>query len=115
MTIKEIVAQESQNSNSVRLHKEGIFYRAYNQSAMRMVERVKAYKINHKFVKTANREVFYVGFPCTSIESVSSLFQNDGWQLANDEMSNSGNTLVFFSEVPRDDNYESWCQVVLCF
>jgi hypothetical protein len=80
---------------------------------MRMVDGVKAFKITHKFVKAASREVFYVGFPCTSIDSVSSLFQNDGWQLANDEVPNPGKTLVFFSEMPRNDDYESWCQVVL--
>jgi hypothetical protein len=113
MTIKEIVEQENQNRNSVRLHQEGIFYRAYNQSAMRIVEGVKTFKINHKFVKTANREVFYVGFPCASIESVNLLFQNNGWQMANDQTAYADKTLVFFSEILRNDDYESWCKVVL--
>jgi hypothetical protein len=49
MTVKEKIEQEVNNENAIYLLKEGIFCRAYNQSAMRFVNNLKPLKINRKY------------------------------------------------------------------
>ena len=63
MTVQEILDLEKTNSSDIILLKEGIFYRAYNGSAMRMTTNVKTLKVNTKFVKAVGQTVMYCGFP----------------------------------------------------
>jgi len=53
------------------LHREGIFYKCYNEDSMVFYERVKAFKITCKFVKCAGSMVLSLGFPVTLIENES--------------------------------------------
>lgn len=57
MTVKSILELESANTNSIFLLKEGIFYRAYNRSAMFMVTTIFPYKVHKKgLISLYNRE-----------------------------------------------------------
>ena len=62
MTIKEKIILAAQN-NILYCFKEGMFFKVYNQNAMWFTQYVKVYKINSKFVKTVNQQVFNIGFP----------------------------------------------------
>ena len=66
MTYKEILAQEDANVDRIILHKEGIFLKAYNQSAYLFHTYVKDFRLKRKFVKTVNRWVVSLGFPESS-------------------------------------------------
>jgi len=50
------------------LFKEGIFYKCYNEDAMVFVQKIRAYKISSKFIKTVGTEVLSLGFPASEIE-----------------------------------------------
>jgi hypothetical protein len=62
MNTKEKIALATQN-NKLYCFKEGMFYKVYNQNAMWFTQHIKGYKINSKFVKTVNQQVFSIGFP----------------------------------------------------
>jgi len=51
MTVKEIIELEEHNSDKIYLLKEGIFYHAYNRSAMRLNISFKPYKVHSKYIK----------------------------------------------------------------
>jgi hypothetical protein len=63
MSIHEIVTIEDQNTGEIHLHKEGIFWKAYQQSAYLFTREVKAFKVSKKLVKAVGREVVSLGFP----------------------------------------------------
>jgi hypothetical protein len=62
MNTKEKIALATQN-NKLYCFKEGMFFKVYNQNAMWFTQHIKGYKINSKFVKTVNQQVFSIGFP----------------------------------------------------
>tara|TARA_B100000768_G_C11117519_1_gene305963 strand:+ start:91 stop:396 length:306 start_codon:yes stop_codon:yes gene_type:complete len=62
MTTKEKIALATQN-NKLYCFKEGMFFKVYNQNAMWFTQHIKVYKINSKFVKTVNQQLFSIGFP----------------------------------------------------
>jgi len=49
MTIVEKIILAKSNKQFT-LFKEGLFYKCYNEDAMVFVKRVKAYKVNSKFI-----------------------------------------------------------------
>lgn len=56
MTIAEKVTQ-SANSTLFTLYKEGLFYKCYNEDAMLFVQKVRAFKVSDKFVKSVREKV----------------------------------------------------------
>jgi len=50
MSIQEITTIEDQNTGEIRLHKEGIFWKAYQQSAYLFTREVKVFKVYRKWV-----------------------------------------------------------------
>ena len=75
MKIEEILKYEAANRNSIYLFKEGIFLRAYEQSAMRFVEYIADFHVFKKHFKIVNADVCYLGFP---YKSFSALFEKKG-------------------------------------
>lgn len=70
MKIKEILKIERENTESIFLHKEGLFWRAYEHSAYLFTLYIKEYKITKKFYKNVNAEVVYLGFPANALQSL---------------------------------------------
>ncbi|MDO9152805.1 MAG: hypothetical protein Q7U47_03700 [Paludibacter sp.] len=110
MTVKEIIAIELANVNSIYLLKEGMFYRAYNRSAMRVVIYLKPFKVNHKFVKTVQQEIFYVGFPCSSLKSIQQHAIEKGWQILelSENGEDAGKKIVISGVSDKDEDYQPW-------
>ena len=81
MKVKEIIEIENTNINNINLLKEGIFWRAYNQSAMRLVNNLKPLKIICRYVKTVNEEIFYCGFPESSLATIREKAVEKGFQI----------------------------------
>jgi hypothetical protein len=70
MQIKEIVAQEGNNTSSIILFREGIFWRAYERSAFYFVSHIKPYQVTKKYFKNVGCEVAFCGFPNTTLDEL---------------------------------------------
>ena len=81
MTVKEIIEIESANTGSINLFKEGIFWRSYNQSAMRMYEHFYPYKVIVKYVKKVQQKIYYCGFPENSLNNIREKAIEKGFQI----------------------------------
>jgi hypothetical protein len=62
MKIKEILEIESNNGGVINLFLEGIFWKAYEQSAYLFSANVEAFAINKKMIKNVQKEIVSLGF-----------------------------------------------------
>ena len=76
MKISDILNQESKNFDSIILHNEGLFWRAYEHSAYCFVSNVKQYQLTKKHYKNVKTDIVYLGFPHNSLETILSKIQN---------------------------------------
>jgi len=61
MTLLE-KTKNSINSTIFTLYKEGLFYKCFNEDDMVFVQKVKAYKVTAKFIKSVGAEVLSLGY-----------------------------------------------------
>ena len=59
MKISEIVKRE-ENNKDIILHKEGMFWRAYEYSAYTFVKNIKQYNAKKKFIKKVNSDIVFI-------------------------------------------------------
>ncbi len=102
MNVSDIMELESANANGIYLLKEGMFYRAYNRSAMRFCACLQAYKVNTKYIKKVKQVIYYCGFPQQSLEKVKQLATEKGYGYMEEEKR------VIISGITDDDDYEKW-------
>ncbi|MDI9604879.1 MAG: hypothetical protein QM305_06075 [Bacteroidota bacterium] len=69
-SITDILAMEKAQVARIILHREGIFYKAYEYSAYLFVHYVRDYKPKRKYVKVAGQEVVSIGFPTSVLDSL---------------------------------------------
>lgn len=70
MTASEIMKLEQENTNSIILLREGIFWKAYEKSAYAFYNQIHAYKITHKYVQIVQQEMVSIGFPIAATGTV---------------------------------------------
>jgi hypothetical protein len=70
MKISEIYQHELRNYDSCYLFKDGIFWRAYEKSAMLFHRHIKNYEIKTKHYKVLNSTLLFLGFPDTGVEKI---------------------------------------------
>lgn len=63
----EILSLEQENHSSIYFYREGVFYKAYEQSAYLFVHHIKPFQVKKRYVKSVKREVISVGFPTNSL------------------------------------------------
>lgn len=100
MNLKDKIDAEQQSEPLIILYMEGMFWKAYEQSAMRFTKEVRAYKLQKRFVKTVNREVVSLGFPDGSLGCV---LKGREFTKANDKQVSFCVDTAFTS-----DEFESW-------
>jgi len=61
------------NNNKLVLHKEGIFYKSYNEHAMHFLQ-IKRLKVQCKWFKNCNQYVYIVGFPVSVLQKLKNTF-----------------------------------------
>jgi hypothetical protein len=67
-SIIEIISQEKHNADAIHLYKEGLFWKAYQQSAYRIDSQpCTAYKLTKKYIKAVGCEVVSLGFPSLNL------------------------------------------------
>ena len=109
MTKQEIINfEQAATGATIALVKEGLFWRAYEQSAYLLTKIFwPDLKVNSSFVKSAGQEVFYVGFPDTSLQGkvLDKLPETPGSRL----LERSDNRVII-AGVPAIEGFEEWKQ-----
>lgn len=73
-TIKEkLLLENEKDYNTIFLHREGLFYVAYEHSAWLFHNFVQKFKTKKTFVKSVGDEVVSLGFPASSLEKFSGI------------------------------------------
>lgn len=70
MGIADILKKEASEKGRILLFKEGIFWRAYEESALLFTKHIKAYQLTKKFFKNVGCEVVFCGFPSTTLNEL---------------------------------------------
>ncbi len=69
MTIKEkLTLETAKPGNEIILHREGVFYIAYEHSAWLFSVVLHSFKVKKVYVKCVAQDVVSIGFPMTSLE-----------------------------------------------
>ncbi len=80
MKIFEIVEKES-NNDAILLHREGIFWRAYEVSAYRFITHIKSYNIKSKYYKNIKKDIVYMGFPSSYMDTIADICSTKGYEV----------------------------------
>lgn len=80
-----MLALESAGEGRIVLHKEGIFWRAYQYSAFLFSKHIRPLKVNTRFVKVVDTELAYLGFPEKVLEEVLQLAAEKSWSTEKEE------------------------------
>lgn len=81
--ISEILKREELQEPRIYLHKEGIFWKAYQYSAYRVVQRLVNIKPKKKFIKAVSCEIVSLGFPDITLERV---FKKQEIEIVNEKL-----------------------------
>ncbi len=73
MDIQTIINTEQNNKKAIFLHREGVFWKAYEQSAFLFVKHIKPYSVKKRYYKKIGGEVVSIGFPDSILESLLQL------------------------------------------
>ncbi len=94
------------NTRQLSLHKEGVFYKLYNQQAMLFTENIKPLKIKVKFIKAVSQQVYSCGFPVTIIEDVKKQLRVLGGEIDGSEK------LLIITAInwKTKGDYSKWCK-----
>ena len=112
MTIVEKIILAKSNKQFT-LFKEGLFYKCYNEDAMVFVKRVKAYKVNSKFIKSVGGVVNSIGFPVTEIEKESLSLEMISAKLKAENFEKKNEDVVFLiNDFEIKNDYEVWEQSI---
>lgn len=103
MRISEIIKLEDTNPDSIILIKEGLFLRAYEQSAFRFMRLIRDYRVLLKHFKNIDRTVAYLGFPSEKLPSVIARAKLQGWKAEEREPG-----VWIIRGFPEVEGYESW-------
>lgn len=101
MTVKEIKKSEEGNDGNVILHREGMFLRAYERSAMLFVENVAKFQLQRKYFKSIDSELVYLGFPAQNLKV---LLEKSGVEREYD----ADNDTIVLCGFPSESNFEEW-------
>lgn len=72
MTASEIMNLEQENTNSIILLREGIFWKAYEKSAYAFHREVHPYKLSCKYVRVVKQKMVSLGFPIAATTTIIS-------------------------------------------
>lgn len=70
MKISDIINKENGNTGQITLHREGLFWRAYEQSAYLFAKHVRKYQVIRKHFKNVEKDIVFLGFPHSAKEDV---------------------------------------------
>lgn len=74
MTLKDIIHKEDITGNSINLYREGLYWRAYEQSAYRFVVGINSYKPSKRAFKAIDGEIISIRVRAKSLEKFAASF-----------------------------------------
>ena len=80
--IRSLLSEEQLNRSIIHLHKEGLFYVAYERSCYAFYKYIKPFKLSKRYVKSAGQEVVKLGFPSSGLEK---LMAGREWEQVSDK------------------------------
>ena len=84
-----------------------MFFKVYNQNAMWFTQHIKGYKINSKFVKTVNQQLFSIGFPQSLVLANLLVSQNKALLKIEEKQ---GFIAYKINHSSNEQAYVSWCK-----
>ena len=81
MKIAEIYKLENNNTNKCFLIKDGIFWWAYEKSAMLFCRHIKDYRITEKYFKNIKASLAYLGFPSSILDNNLTKCKKKGFEI----------------------------------
>ena len=102
MQTSEILEIEKNNTDSIYLFKEGIFWRCYELSALYFIKNIKEYRVFRKFVKTVNQDIVYLGFPNTIIEEIIQKAKSNNYLVSKNEKR------IVIIGIQKEEGFEKW-------
>lgn len=70
MKITDILIHETPGNTDIYLHREGLFWKAYEYSAFLFIQTVRVYNPQKKWMKGLGREVVSLGFPDSVLQEI---------------------------------------------
>lgn len=102
-SLSSILSKESLNTHMIYFYREGVFYKAYEQSAYLFVSYVKPFQVKKKNIKSVNQEVVSIGFPTKSLINY----------FPKDKIKETGNTAeVELDKIVNLEEFLSWKQMI---
>lgn len=90
------------------LFKEGLFYKTYNADAMVFVQKVKAYKVSHKLIKSVGAQVLSVGFPASEINKGNLTFEYISERIGAEEFKIETKKVSFYLKKDIKQGFDGW-------
>jgi len=100
MKIEDILKTE--DNQSIFLHNEGLFWRAYEYSAYAFVKSIKQYNTKKKFIKIVNSEIVFIGFPGSTLSNILDLCKQNGFA------ANQSNSLITIELSTKKEGFKKW-------
>jgi len=111
MTIAEKVTQ-SANSTLFTLYKEGLSYKCYNEDAMLFVQKVRAFKVSDKFVKSVKAKVNSIGFPASEVLNGNLSFESISEKIGTKRFEVKNELVQFYlKDLESKKGYKDWVEV----
>jgi hypothetical protein len=111
MTIAEKVTQ-SANSTLFTLYKEGLFYKCYNEDAMLFVQKVRAFKVSDKFVKSVKEKVYSIGFPASEVLNGNLSFESISEKIGAKRFEVKNELVEFYlKDLESKKGYKDWVEI----
>lgn len=115
MTIAEKVNQ-SANGTLFTVHKEGLFYKYYNEDAMVFVQKVRKYKVSSKFVKATISNLHSIGFPASEVEKGKLSFDDISTKIEAQSFTVQNDIVVFILDKEEAKiGYNQWVENLQSF
>jgi len=90
------------NQSTCYLVKDGIFWRAYQKSAMLFVRDIKSYNITTKYYKNIGSSLVYLGFPDKVLNEIIAVCGSLGLILK------TGEGLIEITGFDKADDFDTW-------
>lgn len=105
--------QCSSNIRTLKLFKEGLFYKCYNQDAMVFAKLVKPYRVSVKYIKSVGAEVLSLGFPASEVSRGNLTLEMLCEALGATNYEGEGENVTFHLKEDVKQNYESWRDAIV--
>jgi len=106
-TKAEVIQDENQQSNRITLYRQGNFWRLYEQSAFLLIHHFNwpDIQVMGGYYKSANAEVYHVGFP---VKSLQSRVLNKLPEVVGAIITTFSDNKIVIDKVPEIQGFQEW-------